>query len=68
MTVSWVGSFHRIETAGVSFILFLRRGAFFSGVTLAKLDHNPVKTETSKLSLGIVTSEGFGIFLIGSFH
>ena len=35
---------------------------FFSGVTLAKLDPNLVKTETSKLSLGIISSGGFDLF------
>ena len=35
---------------------------FFSVVILTKLDHNPVKKETSKLSLGMITSDCFGIF------
>ena len=38
---------------------------FCSGATLTKLDHNLVKTETSKLSLGIITSGVFGIFSNG---
>ena len=33
---------------------------FCSGVALAKLDPNQVKTETSKLSLGIFSSGDFG--------
>ena len=36
---------------------------FFSGVIIAKLDPNQVKTEIYKLSLGTITSKGFGIFL-----
>ena len=35
-----------------------------SGVTLSKLDHILVKTETSKSSMGIISSEGLGMFLI----
>ena len=46
----------------LSLSLCLRGMSFCSGVTLAKLDTNIVKTETSKLSLGIITSEGFSIF------
>ena len=64
LTVSWIGSFLRIETAGVSLLLFLRGINSCSVVTISELDHNKVKTETSKLSLEIIISEGFGIFLI----
>ena len=64
LTVSWIGSFPIIETAVVSLLLFLRGMNFCSVVKCFELDTNTVKTETSKLSLEIITSEGFGIFLI----
>ena len=64
LTVSWIGSFLRIETAVVSLLLFLRGINSCSVVTISELDPNKVKTETSKLSLEIIISEGFGIFLI----
>ena len=68
MTISRIGSFFRIKTAGVSLLLFPRGMRFPSVVTLAKLDPNTVKTETSKLSLGIISYEGFGVFLIAHFY
>ena len=40
---------------------FLRVMRFWYGVTLDKLDPNPEKIEISKLSLGIINSEGFVI-------
>ena len=62
MNVSRIGSFIRIKTSGVSALLFLRGMRFFSGATIAKIDPNPVKTEKSKFSLGIIISRVFGIF------
>ena len=62
MTVSWIVYFLIIETAGFSLLLFLRGMDFCSGSTLYKLDPDPFKKETSKLSLGIISSGVFGIF------
>ena len=41
--------------------MFLQGMRFWSGLTLAKLDLNREKTEGSKLSLGIINSNGFVI-------
>ena len=68
MTVSWIGYFLRIETARVYLLLFLQGMRFGSGVTLSKLYPNPFKTETSKLSLGIISSGVFGIFYNCEFY
>ena len=43
VAVSWIGSVFIIKTDGVYLLFFLGISVFFSGVTLAKLDPNPVK-------------------------
>ena len=65
LTVSGIGSFLRIERAGVSFLLFLQGICFWYGVIVAKLAPNTEKTEISKLSWEIITSAGLLFFLIG---
>ena len=58
----------RTQFSGVSLLLFLQGMRICSGVTLAKLDLIPSKTETSKFSLRIISSGGFSFFLIAKFY
>ena len=62
----WILSYNRNSWCLLT--LLFARNYFFSGVILAKLGPNTVKTETPKYSSQRISYGGFGMFLIANIY